>query len=59
MKILRRAAGHTQPQAARYLYTSERTIRSIEAGKEDPARMELYRLKLEKSGIITEQENES
>lgn len=43
---LRRQAGHTQAEAARYVYCTERTVRRIEAGKEDPARVELYRLKV-------------
>lgn len=47
---LRQRAGHTQREAARYLYTSERVIRRIEAGKEDMARTELYRLKLKEEG---------
>lgn len=47
---LRHQAGHTQAEAARYVYCTERTIRRIEAGKKDPARVELYKLKLEKEG---------
>lgn len=51
-KRLRHLAGHTQREAARYIYASERTVRAIEAGKEDKARTELYRLKLEKEGRV-------
>ena len=49
-KTLRTRAGHTQEEAAAYIYASVRTIRRIEAGEEDKARVELYRLKLEKEG---------
>lgn len=50
-KKIRLAAGHTQKEAAKLIYASERTVRAIEAGKEDKARVELYKLKLEKSGM--------
>ena len=43
---LRQLAGHTQEQAAAYIYTSVRTIRRIEAGEADQMRLELYRYKL-------------
>lgn len=52
LKRLRIRAGHTQEQAAAYIYTSVRTIRRIEAGEEDRARVELYRLKLESEGLL-------
>ena len=48
---LRQLAGHTQKEAARYIYSSERTIREIEAGKEDLMRTELYRYKLRAHGV--------
>ena len=50
-KALRTRAGHTQQEAAAYIYSSVRTIRRIEAGEEDKARTELYRLKLEKQEL--------
>ena len=49
---LRAKAGHTQKQAAAYLYASVPTIERLEAGKHDPARLELYELKLRSDGII-------
>lgn len=49
---LRRLAGHTQEEAARYLYTSRRVIQRIEAGQSDQARTELYELKLKKDGLL-------
>lgn len=49
---LRRLAGHTQEEAARYLYTSRRVIQRIEAGQTDQARTELYELKLKKDGLL-------
>ena len=51
-KQLRTRAGHTQAEAAAYIYSSIRSVRRIEAGKEDKARTELYRLKLEKDGKV-------
>jgi len=45
-KQLRTRAGHTQAEAAAYIYSSVRSVRRIEAGKEDKARTELYRLKI-------------
>jgi len=51
-KHLRARAGHTQAEAAAYIYSSVRSVRRIEAGKEDKARTELYRLKLEKEGKV-------
>ena len=51
-KALRTRAGHTQEEAAAYIYSSVRTVRRIEAGEEDKARTELYRLKLEKEGVV-------
>mgnify|MGYP001061995364 FL=1 len=48
---LRQLAGHTQKEAARYIYSSERTIRAIEAGEEDKMRTELYRYKLRAHGV--------
>ena len=49
---LRKLAGHTQKQVAAYLYCSKPTIERLEAGKHDPARIELYELKLKRDGII-------
>lgn len=48
LKELRTLAGHTQEEAARYLYTTGRTIRREEAGAVAPnqGRVELYRLKM-------------
>ena len=51
-KALRTRAGHTQEDAADYIYSSVRTVRRIEAGEEDEARTELYRLKLEKERLV-------
>ena len=51
-KRLRTSAGHTQEEAAAYIYASVRTIRRIEAGEEDKAREELYRLKLAEEGKV-------
>ena len=51
-KQLRTRAGHTQEEAAAYIYSSVRTVRRIEAGEEDRARTELYRLKLEREGLV-------
>lgn len=49
---LRKKAGHTQEQAARYIYACKRTVIRIEQGKPDKARTELYKLKLEKEGLL-------
>lgn len=51
---LRQLAGHTQKEAARYIYSSERTIRAIEAGEADQMRLELYRYKLKAHGVKEE-----
>lgn len=53
MKELRTRAGHTQFEAAAYLYTSFRVIRRHESGESvSRARLEHYHLKLEKEGKI-------
>lgn len=53
---LRQKAGHTQEQAAEYLYCSLRTVKKMDADViPDPykqARCELYSLKLEKEGKL-------
>jgi DNA-binding XRE family transcriptional regulator len=53
---LREKAGHTQEQAAGYLYCSLRTIKAMEANtvteRHYKARCELYQLKLEKEGKL-------
>ena len=49
---MRKAAGHSQADAAAYLWCSVRKIAYMDAGHQDMARMELYRLKLEKEGKL-------
>ena len=53
---LRAHAGHTYEQAAAYLYCSLRTVKKMAADDvPEPyktARLELYRLKLEKEGRL-------
>lgn len=51
-KQLRARAGHTQADAAAYIYSSIRSVRRIEAGQSDQARTELYELKLKKDGLL-------
>ncbi len=57
LKKLRQAAGHTQEEAGKYLYCTGRAIRRAEAGlisdRTMQARIEHYRLKLVRDGVIT------
>lgn len=53
MKELRAIAGHTQEEAAKYLYTNPRQIRRYESGDvSNQARLELYELKLKQDGFL-------